>query len=524
MTLTGMLSSVGLSAALGAVGMDAEAYAERYGAHEERPPVTVSLSSHLPPHLQVSARPLATNHSVRLLRQAPTQNNNEPLNPWSVASMAGATLLPVPRGRKKTQNREETIAALFTEYETLERERLGRRSDARIVTPWDPDVSAEQRATWLRHIMSETYWDKGSKAVIQPFSDSVRDQETRTLLTWFMLVGGEPVSTLVDGQPVTKWVGGQPVSTASLAISNGNAVMCYAASIPRDGKFPDGIPVHGREKIPGSTVQYGRMKEVLRRPEVIDGLWGFDSYLRLGVKFQAPNGRMIESGIRTQHINGRPLRFLFCQPLYHKDCRRVEFRVVTRLFLEPDAVAWDEPLYTPRVNPYNSKEPTQAEIAGLTYELAGETAQIIDEVSGAQKLPPTDSLVFQDMYTTSVKFEGDWTLEALRDRLAYYQMMSPPNVEIVVENKPENFALQERLLELGTIALGVKPGGNFTLGNGDEQKVPTFFHFSLARSAESDEERYDPVGIELADEYKGTPMEDMAHRVHTVWRDRLGSG
>lgn len=504
MTLTGMLSPVGLSAALGAVDMDAEAYAERYAAHEANPSAQV-ISSPLPPHLRVSGRPLAANHGVRLLRQAPTPTQDEPLSPWSVATMAaGAVLIPALRDRKKTQSREETIAALFTEYEALERARLGQRPDTRIVTPWDPNVSAEQRATWLRHIMSETYWDKGSKVVIQPFEDSVKDQsddvdgrKKRSLLTWFMLVGG------------------QPVSTASLAISNGNAVMCYAASIPHDGKFPDGTPVSGREKIPGSTVQYGRMKVALRRPEVIDGIWGFDSYLRLGVKFEAPNGRMIESGIRTQHINGRPLRFLFCQPLYHRDCRRVEFRVVTRLFLEPGAVAWDEPLYTPSVNPYNPKEPTQAEIAGLTYDLAGETAQIVDEVSGFQALPPTDSLVFQDMYTTLVKFEGAWTLEALRDRLAYYQMKLPPNVEIIVENKPENFALQERLLELGTIALGVKPGGDFTLGDGQQQKVPTLFHFSLVRPG------YDPVGIELADEYKGTPMEDMAHRVHTVWRDRL---
>jgi hypothetical protein len=56
------------------------------------------------------------------------------------------------------------------------------------------------------------------------------------------------------------------------------------------------------------------MMVALRRPEVIDNLWGFDSYLRLGVKFQAPNGRMIESGKRTQHINGDPLRFLISQP------------------------------------------------------------------------------------------------------------------------------------------------------------------------------------------------------------------
>jgi hypothetical protein len=167
------------------------------------------------------------------------------------------------------------------------------------------------------------------------------------------------------------------------------------------------------------------------------------------------------------------------------------------------------------VNPHNPAEPTQAEIARLTYDLAGETPIITESVLGAKKLPPTDELVFQDMYTTLVKFDGAWTLKALRDRLAYYQMMSPPNVEIVVENKPENLALQDNLLKLGTIALGVKPGGDFTLGNGQKQKVPTLFHFSLVRPG------YDPVDIELADEYKGTPMEDMAHRVHTVWRSRL---
>lgn len=509
MTLTGMLSQVGFGVALGAADMDTEAHGERFEAREENRPAIVEPHRvprhHLPLHLQVPGRPLAANHNIRLLRapeahsiSTPTESQNEPFNPWSVAAMAGAVMLPLPGGRRKTQNREDTIAALFTDYEALARERLGRRSDIRLVTPWDPNVTASERATWLRHIMSETYWDKGSKVLIQPFSESVRDQETKCLLTWFMLVDG------------------QPVSTSSLSVSNGNAVMCYAASIPANGKFLDGTSVHGREKIPGSAVQYGRMASVLRRSsEVIDGLWGFDSYLRLGVKFQAPNGRMIESGMRTQHINSGPLRFLFCQPLYHKDIERVEFRVVTRLFLEPNAINWGEPLYTPRVNPYNPTEPTQAEIAGLTYSLAEETVQISGEVPSSKKLKPTDSLVFQDIYTTMVKFEGAWTLQALRDRLTFYQMMLPPNVEIVVENKPENFELQRNLLKLRIIALGVKPGGDFTLGDGQKQKVPTLFHFSLVRPG------YDPVDIELANEYKGTPMEDMAKRVHAVWRNRL---
>lgn len=506
MTFTGVLSQIGLGVALDAADMDAATISERYGLIErEAIPAIVEShrgpsphrSFHLPPHLQIRNRPLAANTGVRLLRDPVSAPTTEGSNPWLQAStLLGAGALFLPSGKRKSQNREETIAQLFTEYEEAARARLGKRPDARIVTPWDPDISAETRASWLRHIMRETYWDNGSAVLLEPFSASVEKQRSKALLTWFMVVDG------------------QPVSTSSLAISNGNAVMCFAASIPKNGHFPDGTPVHGREKVPGSAVQYTRMAQFLRRPEVKD-VWGFDSYLRLGVEFPAPGGKMIQSGLRTQHINGRPYRFLLCQPLYHKDIGRVEFRVVTRLFLEPNAVRWDEPLYTPTTNPYNSLEPTQAEIATLTYSLAGTQAQIVDRMVGRSRVLPTVSLVYQDVYTTMVKFDGNWTLQALTDCLAGYQESGAPNVEIVVENKPENIELQRKLLEIGAIALGVKPGGKFTLGDGEEKDVPTLFHFSLATRG------YDPVNIELADEYVGTPMEDMAKRVHTVWRNRL---
>ena len=67
-------------------------------------------------------------------------------------------------------------------------------------------------------------------------------------------------------------------------------------------------------------------------------------------------------------------------------------------------------------------------------------------------------------------------------------------------------------MNLGAVAMGVMPGGEFKL-NGKIEQIPTVFHYGIARSNIIKQ----MVDIELSKDHANSKIEHLSHRLRTEW-------
>jgi hypothetical protein len=385
---------------------------------------------------------------------------------------------------------------IATAYLKRAEEKLRLSPGCIIVKPWDTEFRSEQRAVDHLWILGQAYGGGHPGSVETPIS-LIERQVRGDMLTWLL------------------YKDYHPVGMANLEINAGVAKLCRTCEVPDGTVFTDG-QIHNGQDVETSAVAYQRLADALIHPGLAEKIWALEADLRLAKKITLPSGRLLEAGVITQHMNNALTPILLCVPRYQiEPDHGVSYQEVlnqSRRYLQPERVRSSEAIYTPQsVVGYNGV--TIAEISKATYNRAfGTTPTINSEVSEVESQANVQLEHTAGIHYSTLKLEGDVSEEVIRHNLAEGINQSR-FVEIVVENKPGNIKLQEKLYNLGMVPLGVKPGGTFAF-NSHEVKVPTTTHFGFAKQ----ETIRKMVQIELANDYRGTDIERLTLALREQWR------
>ena len=372
-----------------------------------------------------------------------------------------------------------------------------RKGDGVIKNPWDNGISPIDRARQHLYLLEQTYGN-GHPGSSEPIENLMKRQVSGNLLTWIIY-----------------WKN-YPVGMANLEIGNqGVAEMCRVVEIPKGTTLDSGVEYRGQLKT--SAVTYQRIADALTHPEITKKIWALEADLRMAKDIVLPSGKILEAGVKTQHINRALSPMLIAVPRYevspeHGHAHQEVF-LQSRLYFEPEAVDQNEPIYTPR---HINGGVGIAGIVSATYENAfGFSPKIVDGQSNENKTEKICQLENTGgFHFSTLVVSGSVLPEEIIER-AYEGLNASRFLEVVIPNSPGNIEVQKKLYDLGIIPLGVMPGGTFTI-NGGKQKVQTTIHYGTARAHNIKQ----MVEIELARGYQGTEIEKISHALREEWRKK----
>lgn len=406
------------------------------------------------------------------------------------------------------------ITGLSRSYHTRADERL--TEETVVISPWDTSITAEQRAEHHLFLLAKTYDPKGHPGLFEPTNKLMERQKKGELLTWLLF-----------------WKG-NPIGTASITMKpNGMAEMCRAAAIPKGEILKDGTGYNGEIAVSG--VQFKRMGELLGHA-IAGDIVAIETMLRMSSDIVLGTGRKITTGAVTQHVNfgqhpytehAGPAPMLLVVPRYlmspeHSD-HYIDGLMEARLYLQPDRVFVSSPLHTPLQNSRDSKAPSVAAIAQVTWPHAfGQNPNFVAEKVDAHVYDSAEKNIKVDTSNapnyTKITLSGPLKMADIR--MAIVDALKESRlVEIIVLNRPENITLQEKLYRLqGVVPLGVFPGGNFDRKTKGPIHVETTFHFAVGRP----EVMRALHPIEMAKDYDNSPIKEVAIQIYDYWKSFEG--
>ena len=368
-----------------------------------------------------------------------------------------------------------------------------------VVSPWSDQIDPKTRAEVHQYLLGVVY-GKGHPALTQPLESLIEAQQSGRMLTWLMYVNGQPVG----------------MANIEVLPDEGIAELCRTVRLPIGSILPDGTTLNGQ--VNNTVVMYQRLLDFLQSP-IANTIWALQADLRLAKSITLPDGSFLESGAATQHINQfaglNP--WLLCVPRYQVHPKgglpHQEVFFQSRLYLQPEGLNLQTPLYTPENNHYGSV--SNAEIANATYRHAfGIQPTIVGDINQEEISPPKLNLESTaGIHFSTIHVEGEVNPDQLLN-LINTALQQSRFVEVIIPNKPTNIITQNICYQLGLIPLGVLPGGEFRV-NGQIKTIPTTFHFGMAKP----EIRKQIVDIELARDYHGGEIEKLTYLLHHWWKN-----
>lgn len=367
-----------------------------------------------------------------------------------------------------------------------------------ITGPWDRNITPLLRAQIHLDLLSKTY-GAGHPGSAEPTESLMERQMRGEMLTWFISLHGTPVGMAnLEIKPI------------------GIAEMCRTLEIPVGTELPDSTQYDGRVKT--SAVAYQRLADALSHDDIGGRTWALEADLRMAKPITLPNGKTLEGGVRTQHINHILKPMLLHVPRFQvhppQGKPHQEVFLQSREYLQPDRVLHDEPIYTPEmIGAYNGV--TIADIVGTTYPHAFASEPNIvngsrphtSNASNECRLETTAGEHYSTLLLSGNPGQ-DHILRSIKQGLTDSRFL-----ELVIPNLPGNIELQHRLYALGLVPLGVMTGGTFKV-NGDEIIIPTTIHFGAVRPSVVPR----MVDIELAREFDNSSIKRIVLSLHDQWQ------
>ena len=371
-----------------------------------------------------------------------------------------------------------------------------RKGGGVIKNPWDNGISPIDRARQHLYLLEQTYGN-GHPGSSEPIESLMERQISGNMLTWIIY-----------------WQN-YPVGMANLEIGNrGIAEMCRVVEIPNGTTVDNGVEYRGQLK--ASAVTYQRIADALTHPEITKKIWVLEADLRMAKDIVLPSGKILEAGVKTQHINRALSPMLIAVPRYevspeHGHAHQEVF-LQSRLYFEPEAVDQNEPIYTPR---YINGGVGIADIVSVTHQNAfGYSPNIINQSNKNSVQEYCELTNTAGVHFSTLALSGGVGIEKIKEQI-YNGLQASRFLEIIIPNLPCNIEVQKKLYDLGIVPLGVMPGGKFSF-NGGKQEVQTTIHYGTARSHNIRQ----MVEIELARDYQGTEIEQLSFALREEWRKK----
>lgn len=380
------------------------------------------------------------------------------------------------------------IEALYSEAERK------MTAGMEILNPWDHGMTSREYALTHLALLEATYGGghPGSKSSVEELEQL---QTTYSLLTW-----------------VVKWNGHSVGMVNAERLPDGRIELVRSVEIPHGTRLHNGTVYQGEANV--SSAMYLRLAQLLERPDIQNTTWAVEADLRMAADICLPSGTLLSSGVRTQHTGLKMglTPWLIAVPRFNVGkegghSHQEVFLQSRRYLTKPN----EEPIYTPTTNP--TGRTSLAEVARATYELNGIGLETKDKSHCDAEI--TGKIIAEaGVHFTQVLMGGDLTKEQIINLLESGLVMSR-FVEVILYNEPGNIQLQEKLMQLGVMPLGVFPGCERPNSN---IPIKTTLHYGVARP---DIVRQ-MVPIDFATDYDGTHLKDIAIKLRAEWDSSYG--